>query len=725
MTRSNVRLSDDDILRRTIGRWEFPHSLAYGLERGVGPDSPWYGVAPESGLTAGNINIGGTGWSENGCCFIFMNNSGTVTALNYTSQVSTTTALRHVFSAPATSTSTAAFATYSGPAVKIGDYSKYSGTVATAGTNPTFNGNLKYGGGSEANAELVGNGFSNINVTADGTKTLSELATANGFTIVSTASPLAASTILDSQTFSLLGGRAPGTTGTISLRALERGLTDAPAVITGDGTSTVTQLVAAYMATDPIEPIEVTGGGSEIPGSGQTMTLDNGVSTSRVTVSLTAQTGGAVGNQISLIGDNVSTLDQLAAAWNTANTTNKVTVNSGGSNILADYDGEFERGEEATDYTNIQLTGGVSDFGITYPYLFFPATEQHPDYPTIDSSTADVRRHGLRVHPYENKKVTILWRAPFSGKVDLSFVLGHYHGTTQRTTDNEEYGIAYWTHSSSTSINPGTYTTSNATNYLTWTETQLGTELERFNGSGTPTGKRHNIPGMAGYSGTSLAGSIGDIRGGYKNITFNDDPMTKKESYTGLQVIRGDIIEISFGIKSNSAYGMIDAQGHIQYQASGDDSPYGYKKRPIPLSRVVARMNAQTCLTEPNVLTKENLKVSVLKNDDNTDRQTPIKTRITKIVTGNINGSGADNGSITAEIVDDANQTGIYMRLMKGYPVRTDVSEPSGGWIDMSSKTSHTWTGLAGGSFVLMVKSTQCKQVQNHSLFLSSLYDYV
>lgn len=727
MPQSNVGLGDDEILKRTIGRWEFPHSLSYGLERGSGVSAPWYGTTPATGATCGDINIGGTGWSSDGCCFIFMNHNGTVTPLSYTSQVADTDKLRHLFSAVGGTPPVSVAATYSGLAVKVGDYSKYIGTVASAGVNPTFNGNLKYASGTEGNAQLVGNTFNNISVTTDGTKTLGELATTFGFSIISTASPLTNGTVLDAQTFNLSGGSAPGTTGTISLRSIEKGLTDDPASITGDGTSTVSQLVATYMATDPIEPIEVISGGSEIPGNGQIIELDLGVSTSRVQVSLTAQTAGSGGNQISLRGDNVKTLTQLAADWNTANTTNQVTVNSGGSNILADYDGEEERNPSGNDYVTIRLSGGVSSFGIAHPYVFFAANEQHSDYPVITEADADKRRSGMRVHPHDNKLVTILWRAPWSGKIDLSFVLGHYHGTSQKTVDNEEYGFAYWTHDPSATINPGTYTTNTRTNYLDWTETQLGEELENFtSATGSPTGKRHNITGMSGYSGGSLAGSVGDIRGGYKNITFTADPMTKKESATSLQVTRGDIIEITLGTKSNTTYGMIDVQGHIQYQ-NGIDSIYGFKKHPVKLSRVVARMHAQTCLTESSALDKEDLTVSSLKNSDNTNRQTPIKTRITGITTGNINGGGTDNGSISAEVIDKADQTEVYMRLLRAYGSSPSSSptNPSGGWIDMSGKTSHTWTGLNGGSYVLMVKSTQCKQIQNHSLFIDSLYDYL
>ena len=672
MAQSNIKLSDDAILKRTIGRWEFPHSLSYGLERGVGVDAPWYGTHPSNGATTGDINIGGTGWSSDGCCFIFMNQSGTVTPLVYTNQSGSADLLRHVFSDASTGTPpTSVAATYTGNAVKVGEYSTYSGTVATDGIHPVYNGDIsfQYGSipGTTRNAELKGNGFNNITVTTDGTHTLNVAAAANAFTIESTTSPLSGGTTLDPQTFSLTGGSQPSTTGTISLRSLEPGYTDVPATITGDGTSTVQQLVDAYMATDPFEPVEVISGGSNIPGNGTTMTLSTGTSTSRVSVALTAQVAGAGGNQISLIGDNTKTLTQLTDAWNTANTTNKVTVTSGGTNVLADYDGEFERGEDTINYSTIQLTGGETSFGYTFPYVFFPATEQNPNYPVMTQGNANQRRQGMRVHPTGGKLVTILWRAPWSGKIDLSYVLGHFHGTSQAQTDNEAYAFAYWTHDPAAAINPGTYTTNTRTNYLDWTEDQLKAELENFtSATGNPTGKRHNITGMTGYSSGSLAGSVGDIRGGGKNITFNADPMTKKESANNLQVTRGDIIEITFGIKSNSGFGMIDVQGSIQYQ-SGSDSPYGYKKSPISLSRVIARMNAQTCLEDDDVITKSNLNLSDLKNSDNTDRQTPIKTRITQIVTGNIDGAGTDNGTMTAEIVDKASQTGIYMRLLRGY----------------------------------------------------------
>jgi hypothetical protein len=729
MAQSNIKLSDDAILKRTIGRWEFPHSLSYGLERGVGADAPWYGTHPSDGATCGDINIGGTGWSSDGCCFIFMNQSGTVTPLVYTDQSGAADLIRHVFSDVSTGTPPASVAaTYTGNAVKVGGYSTYTGTVATDAVHPVYSGNLEYENGSTSSVVLRGDGYNNFTVTTPGTHTLNVAASLNAFTVESTTSPLSGGTILDPQTFSFTGGTNSGTTGAISLRSLEPGYTDTPGLITGDGTSTVTQLVAAYMATDPVEPMEIIQGGSEVPGTGTTMTLSTGSSTTRVSVALTAQVAGAGGNQISLIGDNTKTLTQLADVWNTANTANKVTVNSGGGHILADYDGQFERGEDPTDYSTIQLTGGETSFGYTYPYVFFPATEQNPSYPAITQGEANQKRQGMRVHPSSGGKlVTILWRAPWSGKIDLSYVLGHYHGTSQQQSDNEAYAFAYWTHDPATAINPGTYTTNTRTNYLDWTEDQLKAELENFTSStGTPTGKRHNITGMAGYSSSALAGSIGDIRGGGKNITFNADPMTKKESANNLQVTRGDIIEMTFGIKSSSSYGMIDVQGSIQYQG-GSDSTYGYKKSPISLSRVIARMNAQTCLDDGDVITKSNLNLSDLKNSDNTDRQTPIKTRITQIVTGNIDGAAADNGTMTAEIVDKASQTGIYMRLIRGYNTTSYDSGAlmAGGWIDMTGKTTHKWTGLNGGTYVLMVKSNECHQVQNHSLFLSSLYDYV
>jgi len=54
-----------------------------------------------------------------------------------------------------------------------------------------------------------------------------------------------------------------------------------------------------------------------------------------VTIKLSANTGGQIGNAIVLTGDGTSTVQDLAAAWNAANANNKVTVGQGGGMVTS------------------------------------------------------------------------------------------------------------------------------------------------------------------------------------------------------------------------------------------------------------------------------------------------------------------------------------------------------------------------------------------------------
>ena len=137
MTRSNVSLGDDTLIKRTLGAWIFPHTLAAAIETSSGGDAPWHGDQPGTGSKCSDLNIGGHGGCPDGCVFMYLNKNGTLSELKYQKAGN-----RHVFSGDDFGGGASIAATYSGNAVKVVDFSNFSGTVATPGSPATFTGTI-------------------------------------------------------------------------------------------------------------------------------------------------------------------------------------------------------------------------------------------------------------------------------------------------------------------------------------------------------------------------------------------------------------------------------------------------------------------------------------------------------------------------------------------------------------------------------------------------------
>lgn len=136
-------------------------------------------------------------------------------------------------------------------------------------------------------------------------------------------------------------GDVLGKTETTLWNAVTPGVAANTISIVGDGTSTFAQLMAAWNTANPSNQVtQVAGNSGQIPSSGASFTLSGGVDGVTASFSgqpagfssgiiLAATNQGVVGNSILLTGDGATALVDLVAAWNTANPSNQVVIQSG------------------------------------------------------------------------------------------------------------------------------------------------------------------------------------------------------------------------------------------------------------------------------------------------------------------------------------------------------------------------------------------------------------
>ena len=141
----------------------------------------------------------------------------------------------------------------------------------------------------------------------------------------------------DAGTFASFTGTILGTATSVTITANVLGTNGSLVVLHGDGTSTISALIAAWNTANVSNTISLTSGdGTQIPAGGVFATYTGTPTGLSTPITLTALTAGVNGNSIDIVGDGASSVDTLIANWNINNPSNTVVLNSGdGSQIPA------------------------------------------------------------------------------------------------------------------------------------------------------------------------------------------------------------------------------------------------------------------------------------------------------------------------------------------------------------------------------------------------------
>ena len=126
-------------------------------------------------------------------------------------------------------------------------------------------------------------------------------------------------------------GLVPGMLSSVTITANVAGTNGNSVLLVGNGSSTITQLIAAWNTANPSNTVTLTtGNGAQIPDGTGTYASFNGTLTGTSSaVTITANTIGTSGNSVVLTGNGSSSISALIAAWNSANPLNTVTLTSG------------------------------------------------------------------------------------------------------------------------------------------------------------------------------------------------------------------------------------------------------------------------------------------------------------------------------------------------------------------------------------------------------------
>ncbi len=139
----------------------------------------------------------------------------------------------------------------------------------------------------------------------------------------------------DAGTYASFTGTILGTSTPVTITSNVLGTIGSTVFLVGDGTSSISTLIATWNTDNPSNTITLTSGdGTQIPAGGvkaHYTGIPAGLSTS---ITLTASNSGVNGNDITLIGDGTSSVDTLIANWNIMNPSNTMILSSGnGSQI--------------------------------------------------------------------------------------------------------------------------------------------------------------------------------------------------------------------------------------------------------------------------------------------------------------------------------------------------------------------------------------------------------
>lgn len=131
-------------------------------------------------------------------------------------------------------------------------------------------------------------------------------------------------------TFAQFVGQITGMPSPVTITANTVGNVGNSVVLTADGATDIDGLITAWNTLNPSNQVTLTtGNGSQIPNAPLFAAFQGDGSGFPTVVTLTANTAGAVGNSIELIGDGASSINALISAWNIANPSNQVSLTSG------------------------------------------------------------------------------------------------------------------------------------------------------------------------------------------------------------------------------------------------------------------------------------------------------------------------------------------------------------------------------------------------------------
>jgi hypothetical protein len=225
-------------------------------------------------------------------------------------------------------------------------------------------------------ANNLGPAGNSVILTANGSSTISELVMdwnlanpSNMITLISGSG----NQIPNAPLFAAFAGIILGTASIVEITADNAGTVGNSVVLTGDGSSSINQLITVWNLENPGNTISLTSGdGTQIPaggtfafytGDGEPATPDF------FPITLTADNIGFIGNNIELIGDGASNVNTLIANWNIANPSNTVSLTAGLGGQIPQFGALFQLltgtnpamvdlagGQNA----NIQLSGGTT-----------------------------------------------------------------------------------------------------------------------------------------------------------------------------------------------------------------------------------------------------------------------------------------------------------------------------------------------------------------------------
>ena len=167
-----------------------------------------------------------------------------------------------------------------------------------------------------------------------------------------------------SGTYASFTGNAPTTSVTITANV--KGVAGNSVVLTGNGTLSLSTLIANWNTSNPSNQITLTSGdGTQILGNSTFASFTGIFSGTSTSISITANHSGTVGNSVSLIGDGISSIDTLVENWNINNPSNAITLASGdGSQVPGLYSTTSLSG--GTNAQAIDLSGGTNKNGTIY-----------------------------------------------------------------------------------------------------------------------------------------------------------------------------------------------------------------------------------------------------------------------------------------------------------------------------------------------------------------------
>lgn len=216
-------------------------------------------------------------------------------------------------------------------------------------------------------ANVVGAGGNAVVLTGDGATSVNGLISAwnianPGNTITLTAGN--GTQIPNAGFFASFTGTIAGTSTGVTITADNVGNIGNSVELIGDGVTSITGLISAWNIANPSNTITLaTGDGTQIP-QGSASAFYTGVGSPPsigffTPVTITAQTPGAAGNAVELIGDGASSVNTLIANWNIANPSNMIMLTAGNGGQIPDFGSLFTLAG-GIDAAKVDLTGGLS-----------------------------------------------------------------------------------------------------------------------------------------------------------------------------------------------------------------------------------------------------------------------------------------------------------------------------------------------------------------------------